>query len=143
MKANSVKYRLALDANDYILCRQLMLAEDFDDQDLDFPTVMALDDDNEVVGFFATTPNDEMVLAGPLVMRHDMRRPRTAIQLIQLYETTLRGLGMKSYIFHTDPRFKFVGTSIKKLYPDRMPYAVRDGKEYYVWPLTKELAEEA
>jgi hypothetical protein len=66
-----MKYRLADSATDYQLCKQLMAAEQFDDQDIDFPTIMALDDDNEVVGFLATTPNDEMVLAGPLVMRHD------------------------------------------------------------------------
>lgn len=138
-----MKYRLALDAADYSLCRQLMIAEDCDDQPLDFPTVMALDDDGEVVGFCATTPSDEMVLAGPMVMRHDMRRPRTALNIMQLYETTMRGMGITSMIFGTDPRYKFIPTMIEKLFPHVTSYAMRDGKAYYVWPLYKEMAEEA
>jgi hypothetical protein len=130
-----MKYRLADSATDYQLCKQLMAAEQFDDQDIDFPTIMALDDDNEVVGFLATTPNDEMVLAGPLVMRHDVRRPRTAIRMMDLYQITLRGLGLHSIIFSLDPRFDLMKKMFERYYPHIQPYSFKDGRAYYTWPL--------
>jgi hypothetical protein len=139
-----MKYRLAEGQPDYQLCRELMAEEHFDEQDIDFPTILALDDNNEVIGFLATTPHEEMVLAGPLVMRHDERRPRTAMRLMDLYQTMLRGLGMHSIIFGLDPRFDLLKNMLERYYPHIQPYGQgADGKIYYSWPLRQEVAEEA
>lgn len=135
-----MKYRLANGAADYTLCKELIAAEQVDIVDLDFPTVMAIDDDEEVVGVMGTVPHEEMVLAGPLVLRHDKRRPFTAIKMLQLYEITMRGLGMKSVIFSTETD-SFVDSAVRRYFPDIAPYAYKDGNRFYVWPLHKQAQE--
>lgn len=131
-----MKYRLAEGATDYTLCRELMAGEGFPDQEIDFPTVMAIDDDSEVVGLLATTPSPDAVLAGPLVMRHDKRRPFTAIQLIELYELTMRGLGINEVIFWT-AKDSFLHRGLGRYFSNLTPYAVEDGKQFYNWPVSR------
>ena len=134
----TTRYRLANDATDYTLCRELLAAEGFTEvADIAFPTVMAVDDDGEVIGAMATTPHDDMVLAGPLVLRHDKRRPFTAKQLIQLYETTMRGLGIKSFIFQTIGD-NMIWQAVNRYFPDLKPYAIEGENRFYVWPLRAE-----
>lgn len=131
-----MKYRLASDASDYTLCRELIAAEGFPESPIDFPTVMAVDDNEEVIGLLATTPDSEMVLAGPLVLRHDKRRPFTAIKMINLYEMTMRGLGIESVIFHT-VKGGFLTDGIDRYFPGLKPYAEDGEDQFYVWPMRK------
>lgn len=132
-----MRYRLAEGATDYTLCKELIAAEGFPEQDLTFPTVMALDDDGEVIGLLATTPDPNMVLAGPLVLRHDKRRPFTALQIIQLYEMTMRGLGIESVIFHA-VKDSFLTNGISRYFPNIRPYAEDGEDQFYIWPLRKQ-----
>lgn len=131
-----MKYRLAQDAADYTVCRELIADEGFPETEIDFPTVMALDDDNELVGLLATTPNSEMILAGPLVLRQDQRRPFTAIRLINLYETTMRGLGISSVIFHA-VKDSFLTQGVSRYFPDLKPYAEDGEDQFFIWPMRK------
>lgn len=131
-----MKYRLAEGAADYTLCAELIAEEGFPEGPIDFPTVMALDDDGELVGLLATTPHTEMVLAGPLVLRHDRRRPMTAIKLINLYELTMRGLGIESVIFHA-VKDGFLTQGIDRYFPNIRPYAEDGEDQFFIWPLRK------
>ena len=91
---------------------KLLRSFGFPEQDVLWPTILAHDDDG-LVGIMATTPNDQMVLAGPLVMRDDKRRPITLIRMVELYEAALGAVGVRSYIFHTrmdGPLYKHVKT---------------------------------
>jgi hypothetical protein len=134
-----VRYRLADGAIDYTLCRELAAAEGFPEHKIDFPTVMAVDDDNEVIGFLATQPKPDMVLAGPMVLRHDKRRPFTAIQMIQLYEMTMRSLGISSVIFHTI-KGSFLSRGVGRYFPGIKPYSEAGEDQFFIWPLTKQEA---
>lgn len=91
---------------------KLLRSYDWPEQELAWPTIVA-HDDSGLIGIFGTTPHTEMVLAGPLVMRDDKRRPMTLIRLVELYEAALSAVGIKSYIFHTrpdGPLYKYVRT---------------------------------
>lgn len=132
-----MRYRLADGAADYTLCRELITDNDIPITEIDFPTVMAIDDDGEVIGVLATTKHPEMVLAGPLVLRHDKRRPFTAIKLIQLYEITMRGLGIKSVIVHA-VKNSFVSKGIDRYFENLRPYAETDDDTFFIWPLTRQ-----
>lgn len=131
-----MRYRLAEGNTDYMLAKELAEAEGFQNTTPIFPTVIALDDDNEVVGMLATVPRDDMVLAGPLVLRHDKRRVFTALQLINLYEVTMRGLGMSRVVFHA-VKDSFLDKGIKKYMPYMEPYAEEGPDAFYMWPLDR------
>lgn len=131
-----MKYRLAGDATDYTLCRELIADEGFPEGPIDFPTVMALDDNNELVGLLATTPDPNMVLAGPLVLRQDERRPFTAIKMINLYEMTMRGLGIDSVVFHA-VKDSFLTKGVSRYFPDLKPYAESGEDQFFIWPMRK------
>lgn len=135
-----MKYRLAADASDYTLCAELMADEGFGETKIDFPTVMALDDDGELIGMLATMPRDDMVVAGPLVLRSGVRRPMLAVRLINLYEVTMRGLGISSVLFFTD-HDSFLHKGVNRYFPQLKPYAEDEHGLFFVWPLNKELAD--
>lgn len=123
-----MRYRMATTEDTWEI-HQLLRSNNLPEQETAFPTVLALNDD-KIVGMMATTPNDEMVLAGPLVLEHDKRRPFTAIRLIELYDAAMLHLGIVSYIFYTaidSPLRPYV----KRLWPDMHPYASDGQHEFY------------
>jgi hypothetical protein len=132
-----MKYRLAEGAADYTLCRELMAAEGFPELNIDFPTVMALDEAGEVVGMLGTIPDNDMVLAGPLVLRSDKRRPMLAVRMINLYEMTMRGLGISQFVFQT-PRGGFLDQGVERYFPHMKPYAEEGDDVFYLWPVRQE-----
>lgn len=95
-------FRIAEHAGDYRACIALAAEEKMKHRRLSWPTVMALEN-GALVGFLATDTSQDMIVAGPLVMKSDKRRPRMALKLAETYENSLRNLGIKSYIMGVLP----------------------------------------
>lgn len=95
-------FKVAEHAGDYRQCIALAAAEEQKHRRLSWPTVMAYEDE-ELVGFLSTDTSQDMVVAGPLVMKSDKRRPRLTLKLAEEYENSLRNLGIKSYIMGVLP----------------------------------------
>jgi hypothetical protein len=130
-KQTEVTYRIAEGADDLRAIHDLMRQENFIDQDVTFPTVMAMEN-GKLVGFMATSPSDEMVIAGPLLLDTSKSRPFTALRLMGLYDTVMRNLNIKSYIFNIDVEDSGLTRGIRKYFKELKPYA-SDGKhEFYV-----------
>lgn len=126
-------YHVAESDMDYMACRALM-ADVGIGGELAFPTIMAIHDD-ELVGFLATRPADDMVLAGPLVMAKGPRRPFTAINLIEHYRVAMRNMGISRIIFGVDSDDSFVKKGLARWFPEMTPYSDDDGEMFYVWPI--------
>lgn len=127
-----MRYKVAESDDDYKHIKALMLNEGFDDQEVGFPTIMALDGE-DLIGFIATTPRPDMVLGGPLVMRQDKMRVFTAVRLVELYENAMRNLGIKSIIFCADEMDSPFAKGVARWFPDVKPYAKHGSLLMYNW----------
>lgn len=95
-----MKYRVAEGPDDYMECHALMRAEGLEPIEIAFPTIMAVDDSDSIVGFLGTIPDREMVMAGPLVISSEgPPRPFTARQLGAMYDRAMRNMQISSYVF--------------------------------------------
>lgn len=94
-------YRLARNPGDYSGAQELARKEGFVKSKMTFPTILAMDKDG-IVGVLATRIENEMIVAGPMVVKSDRRRPRTVMRLAELYDIAMKGMGITSYIFHTE-----------------------------------------
>jgi len=124
----SVGYKIARNPGDYSRAHALMRSEGFAKQRLSFPTLLALDEG--VVGVIGTNITNNMILAGPLVIKSDRRRIVTAIRMVEMYEVAMKGLGIKTFIFGVDQ-----GSFLEKLierYGYLPPYAEEEGKKFYI-----------
>jgi hypothetical protein len=106
------------------------------DNDLGFPTLVAIDEKG-LVGFVATTPRPDMVLAGPLVMRQDKTRPFTAKRMAEMYELALKRLGITSFIFYADEKDSVFVKVMNRYFPDVKPYAKNGSTLFYSWHIDK------
>lgn len=97
----TVVYKVAENSSDYKKVHALIKAEGFEDAQLAFPTIMALEDD-EVVGCLGTNTQQSMIIAGPLVLKGDKKRTFTLIRLVETYEACMKHIGIKSFIFSAD-----------------------------------------
>lgn len=98
MKPAHTLYRLAHSPKDYGACHWLAAQREMPVKRLSWPTVVA-ERDGEVIGFLATQPRDDAIVAGPLAVG-DVPRPLiTIIRLIDAYENVLRAAGVSSYLF--------------------------------------------
>lgn len=88
-------YRLATCPVDYRKCRALMP----EPVPLSFPTVMA-ERNGQVVGFLATQPKKDAVVAGPLWLRE--RAPFVTLRLLEAYDNVMRAAGIAAYHFHIE-----------------------------------------
>jgi len=131
-----MKYKIAETPEDWGAVKRLLLAEGFDDQELGFPTIMAIDNET-LVGFIATTPRTDMILGGPMVMKHDKRRVFTAVRLVELYEQTMRSLGITSVVFYADEESSPFVRGIRKWFPGVTPYKKEGSLLFYNWRLTE------
>lgn len=130
-------YRLAKNPGDYAAAQALLKQEGFERETLTFPTILALDelDGYKCVGVLSTRIQDKMIIAGPLALRSDRRRAKAAIRLIDLYDIAMRGIGIISYIFHTEEG-SVLDKSIERLLPGMEPYAVQNGQRFFIRRLT-------
>ena|SRR5262245_36133084 len=130
----SVRYRLADKPSDLQLCYELMDQEKTSREGLELktPCVLAFKDE-DLVGFLGTHTDDELVFGGPLVMRHNEDPPMLVVyQLCELYEISMRQIGIKSYIMSVEDD-TFFDQAIKRYNPPNMEQYAREGnKTFYV-----------
>ena len=101
---------------------------------LNFPTVLALEE-GEVVGILSTNIQDDaLIIAGPMVLKSDKRRPFTAMRLYELYENAMRNIGITSFLFSTNEGHIFDKVVREKL--NLEPYATKDGRNFYIRKLS-------
>lgn len=130
--SKGARFRVAQTAEDYALCDRLAQKESVLRSLIDFPTVMALDEDDNLAGFIGTKIEKQMIIAGPLVMRSDKRRVFQALRLCDAYRLVMQSLGIKSFIFY-GPVGGLMDNLIKRYYPSLHPYAIADGNAFYIW----------
>jgi hypothetical protein len=135
-----MRYRIAENADDYLNCHALMRQTGMPDQDIGFPTLMAIDESG-LIGFIATTPRNDMVLAGPMVMRQDKRRPMTALRLATMYERVLGDMGITSFIFYADEKDSVFVRAMERYFPDVKPYLKKGSTLFYSWHIDRQRQE--
>lgn len=124
-------YRVAATEDDYEKCRKMM-REDAVSGEISFPTIMALNGE-ELVGFLATRPVDDMIFAAPLMVKQDRKRPFTLIRLIEHYRTVMRNLGITSVIINVDSDESMVGKGIQRWFPEMKEYARTEDGAFFIW----------
>jgi len=125
----SVGYRIASDPVDFHRAHALMRAEGVPEQKLGFPTLLAIED-KKAVGIIGTDIQKGMIIAGPLVMKSDRRRIHTAIKMAEMYEMSLRGMGISTFIFHVEDG-SFLDKMISR-YSEYQPYATEGKKKFFI-----------
>lgn len=129
-----MQYKVAQEPEDFKAAKKLLLAEGFPDQEIGFPTVMAWKD-GELIGFITTTPDPEMVVGGPMVMRGDKQRVFTSVRLVELYEQYMLSLGITSVIFYADEKESPFVRGVRRWFPSVQPYAKKGSLLFYNWKL--------
>ena len=124
------EFRVAEHAGDHRKCKALAEAEGVPVKRMYFPTIMALED-GELAGFVATDLSQDMVVAGPLVIKSDKRRPRLALKLAEQYENAMRNLNVKTFIMAVEPD-SVMDKAIQRYTPDMPKYAEKDGWNFYL-----------
>ena len=71
--------------------------------DFAFPTVVAKRD-GRVIGFLATSPSADAVVAGPFVTEGG-RNPILFLRLLESYENVMRKAGVAAYLYRVEERF--------------------------------------
>lgn len=122
-------YRLAASPRDYAAAHDLIKAEGLPEHRLSFPTFMAWKD-NELTGVLSTHIYNNMIIAGPLVLKNGQARYWTLIRLIENYERVMRHMRITSFIFSVDEKAKEWLDKIAKTYAIE-PYAHQDGRFFY------------
>jgi len=95
-----VKYRLAKPGGEYNRLYSLMEQEGGKKEPLGWPVVVA-EEHGRAIGFLATYPTEEALIAGPLVIEGG-KRPFVFIRLVDAYENLLRLAGVTTYCFRVD-----------------------------------------
>ena len=130
-----MSFHVASSTKDYESCHRLMDEEGINRTwGLTFPTIMALDKKGQLVGFLSTRIEKNMIVAGPLVLKSDQRRMFTALRLAEAYESSMRNLGIKTFVFAGEAG-GLLERAIERYYPHVEPYAVQDGIKYWTWRL--------
>lgn len=88
-------YRLASTSADFRAAHELMRLEGMKPVEIATPTVMAFEDE-ELVGFFATNPRKDIILAAPMVLKSGLRK-FTALRLMEAYDSVMREVGVSTY----------------------------------------------
>lgn len=111
-----MNYRVAISPADYRKCHTLVEEEGVV---LSFPTIMAEEEDGELVGFLSTHPkrtSKGLVIAGPLVLKD--KRPLVAFRLGEQYDLLMKILGIFFLFTTTDPaladQYKRIGFVLHK-----------------------------
>ena len=94
-------YRLALTAEDQTRCKTLCREHDLHVMTLEYPTVMVLTEDEELVGILGTTTDRDIVQAEPILLSDTRGKNRGVVikRMIEHYEEALRAAGCSSYWF--------------------------------------------
>lgn len=92
-----VKYRLARPGGEYNRLYALMEQEGGKKEPIGWPVVVA-EEDGKAIGFLATYPTTEALIAGPLVIEGS-KRPFVFLRLVDAYENVLKTAGVTAYCF--------------------------------------------
>jgi hypothetical protein len=99
VRPTKTTYRLANGPKDYQRCHQFLKDQGQDELHLSWPTIMAIRD-TQVIGCLGTDLSKDALVAGPLVISAEIRRPFIPmIRLIDAYEVVLTHAGISSYYF--------------------------------------------
>ena len=123
-------YQVASNPSHYKDAHALMRKEGMLKEVLGFPTILAYEGE-ELIGFIGTAIKDGMIIAGPLLIRSDMRRPITALRLVEAYENAMRNMGIKTFIFNADDD-SVIHEAVRRYVPDMQPYASAMGKHFFI-----------
>lgn len=97
MRNSATTYRLATSPRDYAKCHGLARAAQRTVSPFGFPTVMA-ERDGELVAFLGTHQREDMLLAGPLVLKPGLPSVILKLRLGEVYENLLCIAGVKFYV---------------------------------------------
>jgi len=122
-------YRIARNPGDYKAAHDLMRGESFPEEKVGFPTILALDG-GSVVGMLSTRIQNGMIIAGPMILKSDRRRIKTAIKLAELYEISMKGMGISTFIFNTETD-SIVDKFIQR-YSNMQPYATEGNQKFFI-----------
>jgi hypothetical protein len=125
-------YAVATTDADYAAVLALLRSSNMPESDLAFPTIMARQH-GELVGAMGTLIQDDMIIAGPLVLNANRRRPMLAFRLMQAYETAMENIGIRSVILWTEQDGPLAAAIAKATEGRMSPYAVTEGRNWYVW----------
>jgi hypothetical protein len=125
----TIGYKIAVTPADFHQAHALMREEGVPEQSLGFPTVMALEDD-EIIGIIGTDIQNDMILAGPLVVKSDRKRIMSAIKMVEMYEMALRAVKISTFIFYVEEG-SFLDKMIAR-YSEYQPYAVQGTKKFFI-----------
>jgi hypothetical protein len=122
---------LASTEEDYEACRTLAKEEEVHDlTKLEYPTLLARDPEGNLIGFLGSYYHNEMLFAGPLVVKK--RHPRTAMALCEEYDRVCRTIGITGYLMYTEEgTFMHKGITKYNL-PGFDQYAKEGNRIFYV-----------
>jgi hypothetical protein len=98
-------YRLAHSPRDLARCKALLRARG-EEATLSFPTVLA-ERAGEVIGFLATQPRKDAVVAGPIAVAASIEHPAyVVIRLAEAYDAVMRKAGITLYYAHIATEYR-------------------------------------
>lgn len=129
----AITYQVANSEGHYLAARRLMQEEGIHPVDLKFPTILAFQvDPPGLVGMIGTHHQEDLIIAGPLVVKSDFPGPKLALKLIEAYEHAMRTLGTKSFIMHVEDG-SILDLGIQRYAPGGLEhYATEGNKKFYV-----------
>jgi len=93
----AVTYRMAKPGGEYNRLYALMRREMGKQEPIGWPVVVA-EEDGRVIGFLGTYPQEDVLMAGPLVIEGS-KRMFVFLRLAEAYENVLRAAGVTQYLF--------------------------------------------
>jgi hypothetical protein len=123
------RFTIAQTPNDYKLCHALARETATPIKQLSFPTVLGYEGDT-FVGFMSTFLGEGLIVAGPMVIKPDKRRPRLALRLGENYENAMRSMGVHSFIMSVE-RDSVMHDAVKR-YTGMEPYAEEENTLFFV-----------
>jgi hypothetical protein len=129
----SIAYQVASSTGHYVAARNLMKEEGAAPVNLAFPTILAFETEPPgLVGMLGTHHQDELIIAGPLVLESSFPRIKTALHLCEQYEHAMRTLGIKSFIMHVKDD-TIMAHAIERYEPPGLEhYATEGDTKFYI-----------
>jgi len=129
-----VTLQVASQPGHYVAARELIQSEGVKPVNLEFPTILAYDvESKKLVGVCGTHHQDDLLLAGPLVLESSFPRFKTALQLCEAYEHAMKMLGIKSFTM-VCPKDSIIAEAIDRYKPENIElYATEGDNRFYIW----------
>lgn len=130
----SVSFQVASSDGQYVAARNLMKQEGVTPVNLEFPTILAFEiDPPELVGMLGVHYQEDLLIAGPLVMKSDyQKKVRVALALCENFEHALRTLKIQSFIMHVEEGTIFDKAIQRYDVPGLEHYATEGNRKFYI-----------